>query len=165
MGSKVMRCAGMEFGSFCLAPGLVQTLKQCSARGQEHSGLGGGKNFYVALSTAKSSAGAALVGTSKEKLSGEPGQGWAAWCHLPMPFTLTPFLLAQQNLILHLSQVRKQHRGLATWYHDKAGESKQQQGAYHELIFAFGAHCCQMGFSHRPCGLCHGDVAAWKIRE
>lgn len=65
-----------------------------------------------------------------------------------MPFPLAPFLPAQQNLMFHLTQARKQHGELAAWYHDKAGESKQQQGAYQELIFVLGAHCCQLGFSH-----------------
>lgn len=116
--------------------------------GQGCSGLEGGKHLYVAVRIAKTSAGAAPVGTGKEKLSGEPEQGWAARCHLPMPFPLAPFLPAQKNRMFRLTQARKQHKGLAAWYHNKAGESKQQQGAYHELIFVFAAHCCQLDFTH-----------------
>lgn len=59
--------------------------------GQRWSGLYEGKHFYPSCQARKSSASTAVVGSVKQKVPGEPGQGWAAWCHLSM--SLPPALL------------------------------------------------------------------------
>lgn len=87
---------------FQIQKGLWWSLRFVQAEQAECSAVGarvlwarcGGNTSVPAIGIAKTSASTALVGSGKEKVPGEPGQGWAARCHLSMPLPLTPFLPA-----------------------------------------------------------------------